>query len=84
MVERRCPQKGRLFSFWSLPYFYYFCAIIFSHSNLPIMKKTLLPLVLLALTLLFTSCDNGINHYFFNAQRFKDLHTLHFAIGYPF
>ena len=25
------------------------------------MKKTLLPLVLLALTLLFTSCDNGIN-----------------------
>ena len=24
------------------------------------------------------------NRYFFNADRFKDLHTLHFAIGYPF
>ena len=29
-------------------------------------------------------CDNGISRYFFNADRFKDLHTLHFAIGYPF
>ena len=26
----------------------------------------------------------GISRYFFNAERFKDLHTLHFAIGYPF
>ena len=24
------------------------------------------------------------NRYFFNADRFSDLHTLHFAIGYPF
>ena len=29
-------------------------------------------------------CDNGVSGYFFNAQRFKDLHTLNFAIGYPF
>ena len=29
-------------------------------------------------------CDNGISRYFFNADRFRDLHTLHFAIGYPF
>ena len=29
-------------------------------------------------------CDNGINRYFFNVERFRDLHTLHFAIGYPF
>ncbi len=26
----------------------------------------------------------GISRYFFNADSFKDLHTLHFAIGYPF
>jgi outer membrane protein assembly factor BamA len=29
-------------------------------------------------------CNNGIDRYFFNVHRFKDLHTLHFAIGYPF
>ena len=29
-------------------------------------------------------CNNGVSGYFFNAQRFKDLHTLNFAIGYPF
>lgn len=29
-------------------------------------------------------CNNGISKYFFNVQRFRDLHTLHFAIGYPF
>jgi outer membrane protein assembly factor BamA len=29
-------------------------------------------------------CDNGVSGYFFNVQRFRDLHTLHFAIGYPF
>ena len=29
-------------------------------------------------------CDNGVSGYFFNVKRFKDLHTLNFAIGYPF
>ena len=29
-------------------------------------------------------CDNGVSGYFFNAHKFKDLHTLNFAIGYPF
>ena len=29
-------------------------------------------------------CNDGISKYFFNVQRFRDLHTLHFAIGYPF
>ena len=29
-------------------------------------------------------CNNGISKYFFNVERFRDLHTLHFAIGYPF
>lgn len=29
-------------------------------------------------------CENGVSRYFFNVTRFKDLHTLHFAIGYPF
>jgi hypothetical protein len=29
-------------------------------------------------------CENGVNRYFFNANRFRDLHTLNFAIGYPF
>ncbi len=29
-------------------------------------------------------CNNGVSGYFFNAQQFRDLHTLHFAIGYPF
>ena len=29
-------------------------------------------------------CNNGISRYFFNVERFRDLHTLHFAIGYPF
>ena len=29
-------------------------------------------------------CNNGISRYFFNVNRFRDLHTLHFAIGYPF
>ena len=29
-------------------------------------------------------CDNGVSRYFFNSDRFRDLHTLHFAIGYPF
>jgi outer membrane protein assembly factor BamA len=29
-------------------------------------------------------CDNGVSGYFFNVERFKDLHTLNFAIGYPF
>jgi outer membrane protein assembly factor BamA len=29
-------------------------------------------------------CMNGINRYFFNVHGFKDLQTLHFAIGYPF
>lgn len=29
-------------------------------------------------------CNNGVSGYFFNAKRFKDLHTLNFAIGYPF
>ena len=29
-------------------------------------------------------CNNGVSGYFFNVQRFKDLHTLNFAIGYPF
>lgn len=29
-------------------------------------------------------CANGVSGYFFNAKRFKDLHTLNFAIGYPF
>ena len=29
-------------------------------------------------------CDNGVSGYFFNVNRFKDLHTLNFAIGYPF
>ena len=28
--------------------------------------------------------NNGISRYFFNGSRFRDLHTLHFAIGYPF
>lgn len=29
-------------------------------------------------------CDNGVSGYFFNVKRFKDVHTLNFAIGYPF
>lgn len=29
-------------------------------------------------------CENGVSGYFFNVERFKDLHTLNFAIGYPF
>ena len=29
-------------------------------------------------------CNNGISRYFFNVERFRDLHTLHFAVGYPF
>ena len=29
-------------------------------------------------------CDNGVSGYFFNVERKRDLHTLHFAIGYPF
>jgi hypothetical protein len=29
-------------------------------------------------------CNNGVSGYFFNVQRFSDLHTLNFAIGYPF
>ena len=29
-------------------------------------------------------CDNDVSGYFFNVKRFKDLHTLNFAIGYPF
>lgn len=29
-------------------------------------------------------CNNGLSRYFFNVERFRDLHTLHFAIGYPF
>jgi len=29
-------------------------------------------------------CNNGVSGYFFNAERFRDLHTLHFAVGYPF
>ena len=29
-------------------------------------------------------CKNGVSGYFFNAEHFKDLHTLNFAIGYPF
>jgi outer membrane protein assembly factor BamA len=29
-------------------------------------------------------CDNGISRYFFNIERFSDMHTLHFAVGYPF
>lgn len=29
-------------------------------------------------------CNNGVSGYFFNVKRFKDLHTLNFAIGYPF
>ena len=29
-------------------------------------------------------CNNGVSGYFFNAERFRDLHTLNFAIGYPF
>ena len=29
-------------------------------------------------------CNNGVSGYFFNAQKFSDLHTLNFAIGYPF
>ena len=29
-------------------------------------------------------CDNRVSGYFFNVQKFKDLHTLNFAIGYPF
>ena len=28
--------------------------------------------------------NNGISRYFFNVERFRDLHTLHFAVGYPF
>ena len=31
-----------------------------------------------------TPCNNGISRYFFNAHQFRNLHTLHFAIGYPF
>ena len=33
---------------------------------------------------LHVPCDNGVSGYFFNVERFKDLHTLNFAIGYPF
>ena len=29
-------------------------------------------------------CMNGIDRYFFNVNNFKDLQTVHFAIGYPF
>ena len=29
-------------------------------------------------------CNNDVPGYFFNAKRFSDLHSLHFAIGYPF
>ena len=29
-------------------------------------------------------CENGISRYFFNVHNFKDLQTVHFAIGYPF
>ena len=29
-------------------------------------------------------CMNGIDRYFFNVYNFKDLQTVHFAIGYPF
>jgi hypothetical protein len=29
-------------------------------------------------------CENGISRYFFNVKNFKDLQTVHFAIGYPF
>ena len=29
-------------------------------------------------------CSNGVSRYFFNVQRNSDLHTLNFAIGYPF
>ena len=29
-------------------------------------------------------CLNGIDRYFFNVYNFKDLQTVHFAIGYPF
>ena len=29
-------------------------------------------------------CENGISRYFFNVHSFKDLQTVHFAIGYPF
>lgn len=29
-------------------------------------------------------CNNGVSRYFFNVQRNSDLHTLNFAIGYPF
>ena len=29
-------------------------------------------------------CDNGVSRYFFNTERTSDLHTLNFAIGYPF
>jgi len=29
-------------------------------------------------------CNNGVSRYFFNVQRARDLHTLHFAVGYPF
>ena len=29
-------------------------------------------------------CNNGVSGYFFNAERKRDLHTLNFAVGYPF
>jgi outer membrane protein assembly factor BamA len=29
-------------------------------------------------------CNNGISRYFFNVERARDIHTLHFAVGYPF
>ncbi len=29
-------------------------------------------------------CENGISRYFFNVHNFKDLQTVHLAIGYPF
>ena len=29
-------------------------------------------------------CENGVDRYFFNTQRTRDLHTLNFAVGYPF
>ena len=29
-------------------------------------------------------CHNGVSGYFFNAERKRDLHTLNFAVGYPF
>lgn len=33
---------------------------------------------------LHVPCNNGVSGYFFNAERFSDLHNINFAIGYPF